>query len=316
MTNQPSWGVTATVKAPTRDVLNFAAHHLDLGAERVSVYLDAPDNTAHSALNAHPKCRAITTDASYWHIHGYRPIKHQVRQQVNATHCLTHEPGTDWLAHLDVDEFLWPGDTSLAAQLAALPNDTFSARSHPVEAMAPDPADPPPAGAQWFKSCATGPSQRRTETAAIYPGFGTYLVGGFLSHVQGKVFIRTGRPSTGLRIHHATQDGENDTPAPLTGTNLCHLHATGFDHWNKHYRYRIKKGAYRPSIKPAPGSDTTLHSLLCQLEAQGGDALRNFYDQICRATPALRARLAAYGHLHLIRLDLDKKRARHFPDFA
>ena len=323
MRNQPTWGVTATVKAPLRDTLNFAAHHLDLGAHRVFLYLDDADETTAAALGTHPGCRVIPTGRAYWQSHGYRPKKHQVRQQVNATHCLRHDPGVDWLAHIDVDEYLWPEDASLADQLAALPGDTLSARIRPVEALAPDPADPPPNGAQWFKSCASDARRRRRETAAIYPEYGSCLKGGFLSHVQGKVLVRTGQKDIRLRIHHAARGNGNDTATPLPGTRLCHLHAPGYDLWQQHYRYRLTQGAYRAGLRAAPGAPAgpdggrmTLHALLSRLEQRGPAALRDFYQQIGTATPALRARLAAHGHLHLINLDLDAKRARHFPDHA
>lgn len=323
MSTQSTWGVVATIKGPLRALLNFAAHHLDLGAERVFLYLDAPDPATAAALSAHPKCRVIPTDDSYWRAHGYRPAKHQVRQQINATHCLTHDPGVDWLAHIDVDEFLWPAGPTLPAQLEALPADTLSARIRPLEALAPDPADPPPDGAQWFKSCAPEARQRRKQTAAIYPHYGRYLKGGFLSHVQGKVLIRTGQPDTGLRIHHATSGGQNVTAAALPGTRLCHLHAPSPEIWQQHYRYRLSRGAYREGLRAAPdaptaadGSAETLHALLLRLQERGPEALADFYHQIGTATAALRARLAAHGHLHLISLDLDAKRARHFPDHA
>ena len=223
MTSQPTWGVVATVKAPASDILDFAAHHLDLGARRVHVYLDAPCPEAEAALRAHPKCRVILCDDAYWRRRrkrAGRPAAHQPRQSLNATHCLTRRPGVDWLAHIDVDEFLWPA-TPLPAQLAALPADCLSARVRPVEALAPDPDDPPPGGTRWFKSCARLPGRRREETAAIYPGAGAHLDGGFLSHVAGKVFVRTGVPGTSLRIHNACAMARGTRTRPSCRARGC-----------------------------------------------------------------------------------------------
>ena len=319
MTSQPTWGVVATVKAPASDILDFAAHHLDLGARRVHVYLDAPCPEAEAALRAHPKCRVILCDDAYWRRRrkrAGRPAAHQPRQSLNATHCLTRRPGVDWLAHIDVDEFLWPA-TPLPAQLAALPADCLTARVRPVEALAPDPDDPPAGGARWFKSCARLPGRRREETAAIYPGAGAHLDGGFLSHVAGKVFVRTGVPGTSLRIHNALRHGERDAhPSELPGTRLCHLHATGWEQWRARYAYRLAHGAYRAGLGPAaPGGDgPNRHALLRGIEAEGGEAaLRRFWREVCVATPELRARLGAHGHLHAIPLDPAAARARHFP---
>ena len=323
MSHAPTWGLVATVKAPTRDILDFAAHHLDLGAHRVFIYLDAPDSAAQTALRAHPKCRVTVCDDAYWarRRRRGRPDRHQPRQSLNATHCLNRRPQVDWLAHVDVDEFLWPS-TPLPDQLAALPRDTLSARVRPVEALAPDPGDQAPPGTQpgthWFKSCAQMQARRREETDAIYPRFGPHLNGGFLSHVAGKVFVRTGLDGLSLRIHNAFQDGVKDAaPATLRDTWLCHLHAATWEHWQARYRFRLRQGSYRPGLKPAPlseGEALSMHALLRRLEETGGeDALRRFYAEVCTATPGLRARLAAHGRLHAIDLGLEAKRERHFP---
>jgi hypothetical protein len=317
MCSAPTWGVVATIKAPARDTLDFAAHHLDLGAHRVHVYLDAPDARAEAALRAHPKCRVIVCDDAYWRHRrkGRRPEAHQPRQSINATHCLNRHPDVDWLAHIDVDEFLWP-DMPLPAQLASLPLDCLSARVRPIEALAPDPDDPPPEGVRWFRSCARHKGPRAEETAAIYPTFGPHLNGGFLSHVAGKVFVRTGQPGTSLRIHNAFRGKVMDAnPPELIATRLCHLHAPDWEDWRARLRYRHAAGAYRRDIKPAGEGALAIHDLLAQIEAEGGETgLRAFFTEVCTATPSLRARLKAHGHLHAITLDLDAKRARHFPE--
>ena len=322
MSPSPTWGLVATIKAPTQDILNFVAHHLDLGAHRVHVYLDAANPQAEAALRAHPKCRVILCDDDYWHRRRRkgRPDRHQPRQSLNATHCLNKRPQVDWLAHIDVDEFLWPA-SPLPAQLAALPEDTLSARIRPIEALAPDPVDPPAAGTHWFKSCALLQMPRREQTNAIYPTYGPHLNGGFLSHVAGKVFVRTGLPDISLRIHNAFRNKVmDDAPVELPDTHLCHLHAPSWEDWQAAYRFRLEQGSYRDSLKPAPqpgGGGLNMHALFRMIEAEGGEtALRRFYDEVCVASPALRARLAAHGALHSIPLALDEKRQKHFADFV
>ena len=63
-----------------------------------------------------------------------RPVKHQVRQTQNATFTYHRKAEVDWLAHIDVDEFLWPAEP-LAPLLAALPADIPYARVRPIEAL-------------------------------------------------------------------------------------------------------------------------------------------------------------------------------------
>ncbi|WP_135503410.1 glycosyltransferase family 2 protein [Roseovarius aestuariivivens] len=323
MSSDTTWGVVATIKAPTTQILNFAAYHLDLGAHRVHIYLDEDDATARSALKRHPKCRVIHTDEGYWRRrrkHKGRPGGHQFRQTLNATHCYNRRPEVTWLLHADVDEFLLPS-APLTEQLDALPAETLSARVRPIEALAPDPSDPPPAGQIWCKGFARLQAKRREETNAIYPTYGDHLNGGFLSHVAGKVFVRTEETGISLRIHNAFRNKQIDADPPeLATVRLVHLHAHSWEHWQNLYRYRLQHGSYRVGLKPAPmpdGAALNMHHLFSMLEAEGGEtALRAFYDEVCTASPALRDRLARFGRLHAVTLDLDTKRARHFPNHA
>ncbi|WP_422001008.1 glycosyltransferase family 2 protein [Roseovarius mucosus] len=322
MNAAPNWGVVATIKAPTRNILTFAAHHLDLGAHRVHVYLDAPDPQAEAALRAHPKCRVILCDDDYWNRRSRkgRPDKHQPRQSLNATHCLNKRPQVDWLAHIDVDEFLW-SEIPIADRLARVAPDRLSARVRPIEALDPGPYKIEAEPYRAYKSCALSQADRRAQTNAIYPTYGPYLNGGFLSHVAGKVFVRTGQPDISLRIHNAFRNKEMDDKAEeLHELHLCHHHAATWDHWLAAYRYRLSLGSYRAELKPAPHSDGyafNMHEFFHMLEEDGGEpALRRFFSEVCTATPELQKRLASYGHLHHINLDLDAKRARHFPEHS
>jgi hypothetical protein len=287
----------------------------------VHVYLDEDNPQARDHLSAHPKCRVTVTDDAYWSRRAKgRPDTHQPRQTANATHCYNRNPQVDWLAHIDVDEFLWPA-APIADQLAALPSDTRSARVHPIEALAPDPDDPPPKGQIWCKGHARQQGRRRAQTNEIYPTYGEHLNGGFLSHVAGKVFVRTGLDAVSLRIHNAFFDRRQDPdPARLDAMHLVHLHAHSWPHWQETFRFRMAQGSYRDSLRAAPMPDgiaLTMNQLFSMLEDDGGEpALRAFYREVCTATPDLRARLDRHGHLHAVRLDLDTKRQKQFPDFT
>jgi len=315
-----TWGIVSTIKAPAKDILTFAAYHLDLGAHRVHIYLDEENPEAFKALKAHPKCRVIVCDEGYWRRRKGRPEKHQQRQTANATHCYRRRPQIDWLAHIDVDEFLW-FLSPLTGQFDAIPDTALSARIRPVEALAPDTNDPPPDGQIWFKGVNRHRKLRAAQTIEIFPTYGAHLNGGFLSHVVGKVFVRTGQDQIGLRIHNAFVAGEmDDNPCEMSGTLLCHLHAPSWEAFLAAYRYRLQNGSYRADLKPAPLSGDggmNMHALFSMLEREGGEAaLRSFYDEVCTATPALRERLLHHKLLHGITLDLDAKLARHFPDFG
>ena len=301
------WGIVATIKAAHIDVLNFAAYHLDQGAHRLYIYLDEPAPDTFDALKAHPKIRVTSCDDAYWEkLGGKRPVKHQVRQTRNATHAYRRKAEVDWLAHIDVDEFLWPA-MDIGDILTDLPAETLCARLHPIELLAD--------GTHAFKGYIPNGPGRAGLVEHLYPTYGTYLKGGFLSHVAGKLFVRTGLPNISFRIHNVFQgDLMNPGEALLPQIELCHCHATSWNAWITAYRYRLSKGAYRADLTPAHASGMTLHELLNALEAAGGQvALRAFFDEVAADSPNLRARLEAQDLLRLCDLDLDSKRFAHFP---
>lgn len=311
------WAVVSTIKAPTEDILAFAAHHLDLGAHRLYLYLDDENPEANAALKAHPKIRVTQTDETYWRRHGTRPEKHQVRQTANVMNAYTkkaHE--VDFITHIDVDEFLWPS-RDLGAQLADLPQSASCARVWPIEALSSEGQNAPD-GITWFKSCARNRQSRLKQTAKLYPTYGTYLNGGYLSHAMGKLFIRTGIDGLKIRIHNVFL-GQDTNPGLviLEETELCHLHAKNWANFRAAFHYRHAKGSYRDELSANTAKDGTglnLHQLFTTiLDAEGEDGLRAFFNEVCLATPDLRAALDRKGHLRSIALDLPAKRARHFP---
>jgi hypothetical protein len=209
----------------------------------------------------------------------------------------------------------------LSTKLDALTPDCLCARIRPVEALSSKGVADADPGVTYFKSCAAPWLQRLEETRAIYPTFGAHLNGGFLSHVAGKLFVRTRQPGMKVQIHNVVQNGrDNPGEVNLPGTELLHMHAPSFAAWKRHLTYRMRQGSYRAELAPPtqpPGAPVTdplalnLNTLFATLGREKG-GLRSFYDEVCLATPGLRARLAAHGHLRAHRLDLDATRRRIF----
>ncbi|PIE14470.1 MAG: hypothetical protein CSA70_01565 [Rhodobacterales bacterium] len=313
----PRWGIVTTVKTPLERVLEFAAYHLDLGAHRIIIYLDDDDAQTFETLNAHPKLRPVLAGPENWRSDN-RPEKHQPRQVANARHAYRRKSrDLDWLAHIDVDEFLLP-DKDFAEQLQALPQSATCARIRPIEALSKDGVTDIPPGVTCFKAMTNDRRQRQQESEAIYPTYGAQLNGGFLSHVEGKMVFRTRVKGLVPKIHNVKIDRDmNPGQVELTTTRLCHLHAPSWEDWQRAYRYRLEQGVYRSELKPNRSRETggiTMHELFNFIESDGGEAgLRRFFDEVCVATPALRARLEKFGLLHCVALGLEEKRARHFP---
>lgn len=310
-----TWGIVSTIRAPLAEVLNFAAWHLELGAHRLFLYLDTPDDPAYDILKAHPRIRPVITDDDYWAQRGQgRPQKHQVRQVRNATRTYRRRADVDWLAHIDVDEFLVPqGD--IAATLAALPSVCQVARIRPMEALAPV----GPASDSWhFKALILDRQERRRLAKQVWPTYGAYLNGGFLSHVAGKILVRTGLPEAEFRIHNVvTQGHENPGQVECDAITLAHLHARSWDDWQAHFRFRHARGSYRadlPPDRPRDQGGLNLHDLFDMIAADGGEpALRDFFDEVCAATPEHLDRLTRAGMLRQAELPLATVREKHFP---
>jgi hypothetical protein len=305
-----TWGVSATIKTPAPEILHWAAYHIEAGAHRVHIYLDDDNPAAFNALKEHPKVRVTMCDEAYWlKRKGARPPTHQVRQTANATHAYRRNPDVDWLIHIDVDEFL-VAQARVADILSALPHDMVTARIRPMEQLSGAPS--------LFKAfLPNGPARARI-VAELYPTYGAYLKGGFLSHLAGKVFVRTGLDKVHVRIHNVFQAGEMiPTAEQQQGIDLAHAHAKTWDDWIAAYRYRLTKGSYRAELgpnKPYDKGGLSMHDLFAMIEAESGEAgLRAFFDEVCADTPDLRARLQKHGALRSANLALNAPIDTYFP---
>ena len=186
----------------------------------------------------------------------------------------------------------------------------MAARVRPIEALASQTGT-------YFKAMTNERKQRQRETDAIYPTYGHHLNGGFLSHVAGKLFARTGSEEADFRIHNVFLGGvQNPEQEELLGTELCHIHAASYGHWMQNYRYRLSHGVYRGELKPNRAPELgglTLHELLKTIEdTDGEEGLKAFYEEVCTATPELLKRLDDHGLLRNYDLELEAKRQKHF----
>ena len=301
------WGMVSTVKASLPQLARFAAHHLDLGADALHLYLDAPDAGTAGFLARHPRIHVTQCDDSYWQTAGRaRPDAHQLRQAFNATRTLRAcTDRLDWLGHIDHDEFLIPA-RPLSQILSRVAPDIAIARIPPAEALAREDGT-----ACHFKLTHKQAGMKKSCLQEIYPTFGLHLFGGFLSHTGGKVFARPGIPDTRLGIHTLKYKGEDATnKTKPDGLFLAHFHAPNWAHFLSHLPFRREKGSYRVNdARPEMGQG----ALLAYLDQQEGEAgLRAFFDEVCADTPALRARLSAHGMLLTHSFDLDASVRRVF----
>ena len=171
-----------------------------------------------------------------------------------------------------------------------------------------------------FKKFIPPGPERSAIVSRLYPHYAAHLKGGFLSHLAGKIFTRTGQPGVSLRIHNAFR-GEDMNPGEvaLDSLQLAHVHAASWSEWRAHFAYRHAKGAYRADlapVRPAEQGGMTLHAYFDSLlEKEGEKGLRAFFDAVCAESDALCARLASEDLLVRHDLGLDAKLHQHFPQF-
>lgn len=305
-TGPPTWGVVATVRGSTTQIARFIAWHLDLGAQSVSIYLDEPDAQQIKAL-AHPRVKLVACDDAHWTRRRTRPEQHQLRQVRNATEewrNTRHE----WLAHIDVDEYLLP-PRPMDEILRDIPEDCALLHLNPVEQLAEG-------SGTAFKRTAADVGLKKSDLAEVYPTFGPYLRGGFLSHLEGKNLLRAGgRPRADkvrFGIHMAFWQGARiSNRITLPDLPLGHAHAPDWHSFRDHLSFRREKGSYRNK----EGERFRLAELLDLLEETEGEAgFRMLFDEVARASPELVARLDERDMLLRYPLDLDRALARWYPE--
>lgn len=295
------WGTVTLAKAPLARIAAFAAHHLEMGAARLHLHLDEPAPATAAFLARHPRIEVTTCDAQWWAGQKKPRMKtHQLRQAWVATQTY-HRADLDFLAHVDVDEFIL-SEAALAPLLAALPADMAAVHLPPAELLA--------GTGDCFKLMPQDAGQDRAVLEDIYPDFGGHLRGGFISHREGKLIARCGLAGTRFGLHALLLEGQPaSNRAALPGVRLGHAHAPDWETFRGHLEFRMTQGSYRKTEAESLG----LRDILELLQAQDGEAgLRAFFTEVCEGNARLTAALAAHGMLLRAPLDLEAKIMRVF----
>ncbi|OUD09484.1 hypothetical protein BVC71_06435 [Marivivens niveibacter] len=265
-------------------MVEFAVHHLSLGADHLWLHLDTPSDDVVDKLGHLANVTIIQCDTPYWNQLGGRPDEHQLRQVMNMQRVYNNTV-VDWVAHIDVDEFIVGDDIS---SVLADHDGALMVRMKPWEALF-SPHDGSCFNAHLFRTALRGDTakQRRRQSFQEYTPL---LPKGALSHTAGKAFFRTG---TGLspRIHSARLNHAPLDPVPFEDRlQLLHFHAQNRTNWLAHLPYRLEHGAYRANPK-----------LSAFLKDASDDEVKDFYNQVMRIKPWLRDKLIAEG----LMIDID-----------
>lgn len=295
------WGTVSLIKAPLARIAHFAAHHLDMGADRLHIHLDEPHPEAVAWLSRHPRIEVTTCDAAWWAGQKKPRMKaHQLRQAWVATQTY-HRTDLHFLAHVDVDEFILC-DAPLKPALAGLPRDIAAVHLPPAELLA--------GTTDLFKLTPRDAGQDKAVLEDIYPNFGGHLRGGFISHREGKLIARCGIPGVRFGLHAVLLNGQPaSNRMALPDVVLGHAHAPDWETFRRHLAFRMTQGSYRKTDEEALG----LRDILELLQHEDGeDGLRAFFTEVCEGNRRLTDALAAHGMLLRAPLDPDAKIMRIF----
>ncbi|MDX5401774.1 MAG: glycosyltransferase family 2 protein [Rhodobacterales bacterium] len=298
---QLRWGTVSLVKASLPRIAGFAAHHLDMGADRLHIHLDAPHPEAVAFLSGHPKIAVTTCDDAWWAGQKKPRMKtHQLRQAWVATQTYQSND-LDFLAHIDVDEFILAPE-GFRDSLAALPADIAAVHLPPAELLA--------GTDDRFKLTPRQAGQDKAVLEDIYPNFGGHLRGGFISHREGKLIARCGIPSIRVGLHALLLNGHPaSNRMALPGVLLGHAHAPDWETFMQHLEFRMTQGSYRKTDEEVLGLRDILELLS---EEDGESGLRTFFAEVCEGNDRLVEALDAHGMLIRAPLDLDAKVKRVF----
>jgi len=245
-----SWSLVATVKAPEEKVLAFAAHHLSLGADHLWLYFDDPDQPIPQPLVDHPRVTVTLCDTAHWTRVGKpRPPQHQNRQTQNARFTYREKVTSDWIVHIDVDEFILT-PRPIATILDETPAETIAMKLEPFEAMH-DPLLPDDIYTSREFRGALRHEHWPRRRAALGP-YRKVIRDGMLSHTVGKVIYRTRVPGLLPRLHAVMVNKEFvKTPDWHPEMQLLHFHAQDKPAWLAAVPFRMTRGAYqfRPELQ-------------------------------------------------------------------
>jgi len=313
------WGTVLTADEPPALLAAYVAHHLDLGAAEVHLYLDRPDDPGADMLSSLDGVHVTRCDAAHWSALGGRPQVHVQRQTLNANHAYGRA-GTDWLLHSDADEYLTGDpDRSLAGVDASI--DTVivpvGERVFAGEELSDD----------LFHGHVLWAFESGRAARRVFGPDAKYLLKGMTAHTAGKSFSRVGRNrfvgihKTKARDANGQRDGKAEVPG-ITSSDLRLVHFDGMTrlHWATKLYKKCQSGQSRAALtkRLRPHRVAQIDEVL----ASGGDQ-----DAVIRLHNRLRVfgaeklgQLAANGQAEPIRFDPAAAARRLFPsadlDFA
>lgn len=275
-----TWSIVATCAEPRRLIEGFIAHHLALGADEIFLFFDDPCDVTSQVLGGIDGVRVIVCDSTYWSKRkGRRPEGHRQRQTYNAEYATKRLCKSEWIAHIDADEFLHsPINSGISELLKTVPDEYEAARVLPLErAFYNEYVDGSLEFSGVFKP--KGLSEQTVEE--LYQEHAPLFPGGFQGHEVGKSFRRMSSKGTRFNIHFVRRDGVDidHFVFPQSDFALLHLFPASYLDWKHKYERRVDNKNYFDSM---PAHAQERYSLFSAERAKGEqDSLRTLFNRLC-----------------------------------
>lgn len=324
---RPGWAVQATVDEPLPLLRAFAAHHLEMGAEEVHLFLDRDDPELATALRVDGRVRVTVCNSEYWRVTHWRarPVLHTSRQVVNATRAY-RDTEFEWMLFADADEFL-VCDGDFADILRDAPDDWDLLRIPVAERcyeMANWPRDTDTLyGGIFRRAMGLGPKRARD----IYGPDAAFLQRGVLAHHAGKSVVRTRRVYY-MGLHWPKPfkfwggppkiDGIPAYQTFQDGAYIVHYDGLTPRHWllklvRKYQLAARAAGAGQP-VDLANRTDARKRQIMAVHDARNDAAALMALTRMQALSPKATRQLRKEAGLVDVTLDPDAAAARHYPD--
>lgn len=243
-------------KEPVLNILRFVAWHRDLGADRIVIHFDDPEDPAIPHVGGLDFVETVRCTPEFWRGIGIAPDKPFVKRQNAAITSAYRRVRSGWVGVLDGDELFCDETGDLPGRLAGLPPEVRALRVGTAEAISV-PGRPGPA---HFRLMLPPPAVR-----AIYGALAPLVRrnGGLAGHTEGKSIARAGLEIGLFRQHWPVgpDGGPISDPAPAEGLRLLHFLAADSESWRRKLEWRLANWGLAPGLK----------AHLLERAASGGD---------------------------------------------
>lgn len=291
-TTPGSYSIVSTMREQPEIIAAFVAHHLTLDVQELMIFLDGPDPEVEAMLAGLPRCRVTICNDQYWQdVQACERPQNVVQRQKKNYNLARKWASSDWLVHIDSDEFLMTTG-SLSAELAAIGPETDLVRIRNLERFMPEGA----VSSHIYQGLFRDQIIDRKLGRAIYGDSARLLNNGLTGYKRGKTATRVSSTQNFGLHAPKTEDDENDTAHSSVSTQL--LHFDGFTplHWVSKLLKRFARGQTK-------GSKARQQQMNFLSEASTGAERVSLYQKLMVLTPDVQNELRKQGALREFSFD-------------